>query len=118
MSTAVCIFVCSNSLAEIVVREALKVLGERAKAVVLERLGESQPECLEGRSKVLLIDACSKDCAKETAEKLGIRYDEYINLDEELGASQCYEHPDVNVVEDIGLAAARIVKEVEGMLGS
>jgi len=118
MSSGVCIFVCPSSLAEIVVREALKVLGERAKAVVLERLGESRPECLEGHSKVFLIDACSKNCAKETAEKLGLRYDVYINLEEELGASKCYENPDVSVVDDIGIAAARVVKEVEGALGN
>ena len=116
---SVCLVTCNDSLSELIAREVLKKLEEVA-VCTLKALEDGLPkavETLKGSTYVILLDSCSPGCAKETAEKLGVRYDEYVNLEEELEAKvPCYEKPSVEVVDDVGLAVIRLVEEIRGVL--
>ena len=111
----VCLLTCDNSLSELIAREVLKKL-KGVAVCTLKAIEDNLPEAvetLEGSTYVILLDSCSPGCAKETAEKLGVRYDEYVNLEEELGVKvPCYEKPSVEVVDDVGLAVIRLVEEI------
>jgi len=116
----VCLVTCGESLSELIALEALKELGDSVGLCPLTAITRGVPEVI-GRIKnakhIILLDSCSLRCAKKTADELGIRYDEYINLEEELNMrTPCYETPSVEVVDDIGLAATHLIERIEEVL--
>lgn len=118
----VCLVTCGESLSELIAVEVLKEFGDDVGLCPLAAITRGVPEVAERMKTaryVLLIDSCSLGCAKKTADELGIRYDEYVNLEEELGIkTPCYENPSVEVIDDVGLAAARLIERVQELLGS
>jgi|GEM_PF-1906252 len=116
----VCLVTCGESLSELIALEALKKLGDNVVLCPLTAITRGVPEVVErikNAKYVILLDSCSLKCAKKTADELGIRYDEYINLEEELNMrTPCYETPSVEVVDDIGLAATHLIERIEEVL--
>ncbi|ASJ08722.1 hypothetical protein A3L11_05560 [Thermococcus siculi] len=116
----VCLITCGESLSELIAVEALKELGDAAVLCPLTAITRGVPEVIERMKAaryVVLIDSCSLRCAKKTADELGIHYDEYINLEEELNIkTPCYENPSVEAVDDIGLGATHLVERIGELL--
>jgi uncharacterized metal-binding protein len=108
------IIVCKDSLSELVAREALK---EFNSDIALYPLSSDAMDVKKNARYVLVVDACSDECGKKRAETLGIYYDEYLNLEKELGIKMpCSKKPSVDVVDDVGLAAARLVERIKEVL--
>ena len=116
----VCLITCGNSLSEVVVLEALKEIGSEVALCPLSAVvGEVSDilGLLEKARYVMVVDSCSEACAKKLVDGLGIRYDEYLNLEEKLNIkTPCYTSPSVEVVDDIGLAAAYLIERIGEVL--
>ncbi|AMQ19392.1 hypothetical protein A0127_09585 [Thermococcus peptonophilus] len=119
-TSKLCIIVCANSLSELVVREALKELGNDVALCPLsmDATGvENVKDAITKAKYVMVVDSCSDECGKKRAEALRIHYDEHLNLEEELGIKMpCYRNPAIEVVDDVGLAAAHLVERVKEVL--
>ena len=115
----VCLITCDDSISEMIAGEVLKELDGIA-VCTLKNLEDGLPEAVKAvkdSAYIILLDSCSSGCAKETAEKLGVRYDEYINLGDELGTKvPCYKNPSVEIVDDVGLAVLRLVERIKKVL--
>ncbi|BAA29983.1 putative zinc-binding protein [Pyrococcus horikoshii] len=113
----VCIVVCEDSISELVVREALKELSDYVVLCPLGTENKGTSEIIKRAKYVMVVDSCSDKCGKKRAETLGIQYNEYLNLEEELGIKMpCLKNPSVDVIDDIGLAAVHLVERVKEIL--
>ncbi|WP_048147791.1 putative zinc-binding protein [Palaeococcus ferrophilus] len=116
----VCIIACGDSLSELVVREALKELGSDVALCPLSAVAtgvEGIKDAMKKAEYVMVVDSCSEECGRKLAETFGIHYDEYLNLEEELGIKMpCYKKPSVEVVDDVGLAAAHLIERIREVL--
>ncbi|MBP1912161.1 putative zinc-binding protein [Thermococcus stetteri] len=112
----VCIIVCGDSLSELVVGEALRELGNNVALCPISAVATGVEGIKENMKKaryVVVVDSCSEKCAKKLTEALGIEYDEYLNLEEELGVkAPCYKNPSVELVDDVGLAATHLIERI------
>jgi predicted AAA+ superfamily ATPase len=99
----VCLIIREGMLSELIANEVLKVLREEVRVCRL-------PNEIPKSPNTILVDVCSEGCARETAKRLGVEYQVYINLEEELGQSLHYGKSSPKVLDDVGLRAMRLIE--------